>query len=268
MKSFLIFPTVFFAASLLLPVQADLVPLLQYSFPASYDGSVNDVQDQSIANNDATVNQGHPLALSTLVPVGEPALARSIDFNATFGNINTVGTSLLNNPAIQAAGGFTVDLWFNPTGAMSGTGVRKIFDYAGTTNIRYDDVGVSEVSINLGGVVAFNASQGLNTNDWNHVILEFDTVGNALGGDGSISGVGTFVLNGNTFDLGPRTITNAGDLLNRPISFGRHPTAASEHYRGLLYNPSVFLGVAVPEPGTLALFLLGGLSLMRMRKIM
>lgn len=232
------------SAALAATASAALTPVFKYQFPTSYDGSVNSVIDQSGAGNNATVNQGFPLALSSNIPAGAAGGTQSVDFNTTFGNINTIAPDLVSSAAVAAAGGFTYDIYFNPTGGNGGSGIRKVLDFAGTDFIGYDTVsGPGRVTIGLsGGQVANFTGAGIDAAGWNHVVVEFDTKGAPLVG-GSVTGNLSVLINGVQRTLGTRTLTNFGDSLNRPTSIGRHPTGDFEHFRGLVYDPTVSLGV-------------------------
>lgn len=84
--------------------QAALIPVFEYQFPASYNGSVNSVVDVSGAGNNATIPAGFTLALSSNIPTGEPVGTQSINFAATPGRITTSAIGLMrpqlsNRPA-------------------------------------------------------------------------------------------------------------------------------------------------------------------------
>ncbi len=231
-------------------------PIFRYSFPKSYDGSNNLVVDVSGAGNDGSIPQGYPLALSSNVPPGARAGTMSLDLNATYGLITTQKTKLLNNADIAAHGGFTMDVWFNPTADMGGSGFRKIIDSSGVTYIAYEDVGTSGLwfSLDNASILILDETDGLKTDDWNHVMFLFDTTGFELQTNGSIEGAVTVVLNGRNFYLGDYVRSTFDESLNRPIAIGRHPTSSGEHFRGLIYEPSVSFGVTeIPEPATMAL---------------
>lgn len=229
--------------------QAQLTPVFEYRFPASYDGSSTAVTDLSPAGNHGTANVQSagtpPFELSTNIPAGEPAANRALNYGTTFGQITTNGLSLLNNAAVEAAGGITYDLWFNPNGVTQQN--RKMLDYAGTEWINYSSAGpggLPTVRVSFGNSqFARNIQTGFETNGWNRIRTFFDTSGNTIDANGNLAGRMIVVLNDTLIDMGVGNKTAAGDNLNRPISLGRHPTISGEHYRGLLYNPSVYFGV-------------------------
>ncbi len=138
-----------FAAS----AQAALVPVFEYQFPGSYNGTVSAVTDLSGAGNHATAI-GHPLALSSNVPVGAPAGAQSLNLAAQVGNIRTTNIDLITSTNVQAAGGLTYDFWFNPTGNNSiGANGNKIIDNAGTEYVAYLDNGTTtRLRTNIGPI--------------------------------------------------------------------------------------------------------------------
>src|SRR5690606_26326980 len=95
----------------------------------------------------------------------------------TSGNIITDHLSLLNRPLVIAHGGFTVELWFK---GLS-TGIQKVFDYAGTENIRTtglvegdDDAGVVQLNISNGTVLPLGVEQGLQVTGWNHLVVTYE----------------------------------------------------------------------------------------------
>lgn len=73
------------------------------------------------------------------------------------------------------------------------------------------------------------------------------------------------VLNGSISTLENQTLRDFGDSLDRSIGIGRHPNFSTEHYRGLIYAPAVYLGV-VPEPSTSLLAISGLFALSTRRR--
>jgi hypothetical protein len=266
----------FFAGSVFLAVsagtsEAALTSIFQYRFPASYDPAVTGtaVTDLGSTAHNGTLTGTAPL--STDVPAGAPAGARSAIMDPSAYNVfKTNGTDLLTNTAVAGAGGFTFDVWFKGTGGTATSG--KVLDNAGTEYIAV--VGSStgtptifmSTSDNISNRVTLGVSDGLSVLDWNHVTFSFvvtDTSNPTLTGGNYI-----ITLNGITTTYIGKTMSNFGDTLNRPFSMGAHPTAAAataDRYSGLIYNPSAFLG-AVPEPSTGLLALAAGPLLLRRRR--
>jgi hypothetical protein len=241
-------------------------PVFSYQFastpPTSWDGvggSGSAVTDLSAAGHNA-VTAGTP-ALSTNVPAGAPANANSL--NTATGGLRTNDPSLLTNALIAANGGFTMDVWVYWDGSDNTQHIGKIIDYAGTDYLQLQDI-VLNTSANIRFGFNDNTINGphlittssININQWYHVVGTFDTGGNAVAGDGSITGTATLTIDGNV--IGTDTVTKiavngalgtAGDALNRRIGVGSFNTSATGLllFRGNLYNPSVSL---VPEPFT------------------
>lgn len=229
-----------------------LTPLFSYVFPTSYDGSIDrqDVYDESPAGTMAIAdgyNGDAPIGLSTDIPPGAPSGTQSLDLTTDYGVILTNRLQLLNVPSIIAAGGFTIDLWFK--GVPSGdSGFQKIFDYAGTESIAIDLPSQRlRVTLNSSAqtTLLLGEDEGLNLDDWNHVVVEF----HVLDEWEQNRALGNLVVKLNDYETSAEfALTNYGDTLNRPTAIGRHPTAATEYYRGLIYSPSLYLGVASTPP--------------------
>lgn len=224
-------------------------PVLDYRFPASYDGSgaVLDIVDQSTAGHQSTLSAALPL--SEDVPPAQPAGARSLNLQENTRGIITNEKKLLDNILVMTAGGFTMDVWFKGLpGTTTSSALQKLIDYAGTEFIAVSGAdsdndgsfGELVVQMSEGNTSqVFDADDGLLSDEWNHVTYSYQV----LKGDNlaSLSGTIRLTLNGHTFTYNDRILTNYGDTLDRPIGIGRHPVGA-ESYQGLLYNPTVSLG--------------------------
>lgn len=256
-------------------------PVFSYQFasspPTSWNGvgaSGAAVTDLSSAHNDG-VTTGLPV-LSPIVPSGAPANAESLLTDG--GGLRTNALSLLTNAAIAANGGFKMDAWINWDGTDNAQHIGKIIDYAGTDYLQIQ-------GLNLAPIVRFGFNDDVNigthltapivANTWYHVTGVFDTTGQTIAGDGSLTGVATLYLNG--VAVGTDTVAKlaanagtgtAGDPLNRRIGVGNFSNSGNSllQFRGYLYNPSVDL---IPEPTTFCLFslcLLVGSSIWRGRR--
>jgi len=228
-----------------LPAQAALLPVLEYQFPGSNNGTGSAVIDLSGAAHNATASAGS-LSLSNNVPVGAPSGTQSVNFVASPGRITTTNFDLLTSTNAAAAGGYTYDIWFNPTGNNSGGGFRKILDNAGTEYLAYSTgpAGTTPtITVGLGnGAVGTVTGAVIDPSGWNHLVFEFDTRKSAMSGT-SVTGIATLIVNDVVQWMGnSRTLTNFGDSLNRPIAIAQHPLGG-EQFSGLVYNPAVSLGV-------------------------
>jgi hypothetical protein len=236
-------------------------PVFRYSLPASWPGPpAAVVDDLSAAGNDANT-AGAPLLSSTIPPGADPA-TRSLDSHG--GGFQTQATGLLNNAAVAAAGGFVFDLSFLWDGTLGGFPVQKIIDYAGTESLQLAEIDNTLGTANLRFQFDDDPLNGvvlpILANTWYDVRAEFNTLGNAVAGDGSISGLATLTANG-IGTSGPATKTVQGDNLNRRIGVGIFSVAGGIiELEGFIHDPSVRL---VPEPSSWILLIVGGLMLGR-----
>lgn len=253
--------TLFVLAGLSAAAQSALTPIFAYRFPASYTGGVDNepVIDQSAAHRNA---QAYPrnaelrLALSDDVPPGAAAGTKSLDLAAINGSIRTDDKQLLERNGVDTAGGFTMDVWFKGLPAITtATTTQKILDDTGTEFIGVrgadgDGDGKSrEVAIRLSSVANtfyLDEDDGLLIDGWNHIIYSFAVTSG--GNPAALIGDVTVVLNGVVRTFPGKTLgSNASYTgFNRPASIGRHPTNVSEHYLGLVHNPSMYLGTKDP----------------------
>lgn len=255
--------------------RADVMPVFQYSFPDSSSDLVADpnVTDRSSAGNHGMVS-GTGLSgngLSANVPPG--MTGQSVDFTGTGTHtIRTNARRLLTTTAVADAGGFTFDTWIYPTALPTGTGLFKIIDYAGTESLSLNSAGQVRANVNSAGAEsAFSAPIALN--EWHHVIMQFDSKGNRPTPDPvrtpelQVEGELSVTVDGLTTISTTATRKGGyGDLLDRPIGIGGHPTSNGERFLGLLYNPTVSLGI-VPEPGSLGVLAICVLGLLARRPI-
>ncbi len=234
----------FVIASLLcagaMSIGAAQVPVFEYSFPASYDGTGDTVTDLSVTGNNATLGDSdHPLSDDR--PAGFDAALMSITgaSNGVYGTTDEI--DLLNTPDVEANGGFSMDVWVKWNGDSAR---QKLIEYAGTEALYTESgqitFGLSNRDTLLGHPIA--------SNQWHHVVGLFYTQGRsaqedlAYPGEYSIDGVAELYVD----DVLVASKTNAtkssyGDRLNRGIGINKHPTA-SEYNQGMIFNPKVFLG--------------------------
>jgi hypothetical protein len=245
--------------------QAATVPVFEYDFPASWNGTGATITDQSGAGNNGFYDG--TLSLATAVPTGSPAGAQSL--NTTAGGILTSANSLLNNNSVFAGGGFIYNTWFmwNGTDSTSFGHTQKLIDYAGTESLQLiTTTGSASLQMVFGddtGAESTAVSTTVLPNIWYHVRMEFDATSfNA----GDVSGTANLFLNGGLVGSGAATKGTYGDSLARPIGIGQ--LGANFGYlvgfKGDIFDPSVSL--VVPEPSVLALATLGGLNFLLFRR--
>ncbi|MCA9196216.1 MAG: LamG domain-containing protein [Planctomycetales bacterium] len=189
---------------------------------------------------------GPDVELSSDIPtVGVPADAgnRSL-FGGGLDGINSADIVELDNGLISDAGGFTYETWFNWDGFGD---INSIIDYAGTEKLVIDvNAGAgNELRMRInsnGGLDSFIAEVEPET--WYYSAVVFDTQGNDLAEDLSITGVFHLYLDGELLDTTDEvTITEFGDSLGRTIGISKHPLGfARDFFNGLVYEPRVSLG--------------------------
>jgi hypothetical protein len=249
-------------------------PVFQYVFPDSSSDIVANptVTDRSAAGNHGMVS-GSGLTgngLSTNVPAGMPG--RSVDFTGAGDHtIRTNSTRLLTTTAVANAGGFTYDVWIFPTALPAGTSLFKIIDYSGTEALSVTSTGAIRANLNSVATEAA-VSAPVTLNEWHHLVVQFDTKGNQPTPDPvrtpelQVSGELSLTVDGiTTISITGNRKGGYGDLLNRVIGIGGHPTSTGERYIGLIYNPTVSLGI-VPEPASLGVLAVGILGLLVRRR--
>jgi hypothetical protein len=245
-------------------MQARTVPVFEYGFPTSWNGTGTTITDKSPAGNNGFYDG--TLSLSAAVPPGAPGGTQSI--NTSAGGILTSATSLLNNATVLAAGGFiyNVSFMWDGTDSTSFGHTQKLIDYAGTESLQLvtttGSASLQMAFANDAGAESIAVSQSVLPNTWYSVKLTFNAT-SMVGAD--VAGTASMVVNGGTPITGAATKGTYGDNLNRPIGVGQ--LGANFGYlvgfTGEIYDPSVSL---VPEPSTLALGVLGGLSMLLSRR--
>ncbi len=222
---------------------AQATSVFEYSWPAS--GIAPVISDLSPAGNNADPGNA---TLSPNIPPGAPAGTESL---STFdGGATTQATNLLDNALIDAAGGFRFDtqfLWDGTNDVGSSILIQKIIDYAGTESLQIEDIDLTGGTATLRFLFNDNNEGPTTTivaNQWYDVSAVFLTT-DGVQGDGSLPGVATLTVDGNSFSE-VLSKSNFGDGLSRPIGIGAlsvAPTIIELH--GFIYDPSVTL---VPEP--------------------
>jgi PEP-CTERM motif-containing protein len=184
------------------------------------------------------------------------------------GGIKVTPTSLLNNTAIAAAGGFNynIDFMWNGTDSTSFSHTQKLIDYAGTESLQLVTTsGSASLQMTFGGdtgsVEGVAVSTTIAPNTWYNVTLNFNTAGNSLVA-GDISGIANLFVDGSLVSSAAATKGTYGDTLARPIGigeFGYGHTTSIIGLQGDIYSASITLA---PEPSTLALGLMGGIGVL------
>ena len=224
------------------------------------DGPFPAIPDSGAAGNDGTANAN--LCFSSDLPAGRFPMDSgdvAFDTGTKLGGAVTNATLLLGNPAITAAGGFTMECWFRWNG---GGTVNSIIDYAGTEKIVLDTRGATP------GLVEFELNNALRfpigvatPGEWHYVAVVFDTAGAALNPDGTMPGTINFYFDDvHLTSEAAATKSTFGDGLDRAIGVGQHPLGfAADFFDGLIFEPRVSLGAVTPTdflldgdlPGTL-----------------
>jgi hypothetical protein len=252
---------------------AQTTPIFSESFPASWSGTGTTVTDQSAAGDTGFLSGTGATYTTTAVPPGAAPGTGSLALTGTSGTkvtppgTFTTTTGLLNNAAVAADGGFTynIDFMWNGTDSSSFGHIEKLIDYAGTESLQLvTTTGAAALEMTFTGDTGAASTIPVTTtiapNTWYNVTLAFNTAGNSLVA-GDISGVASLYVNGSLVSSGAATKGTYGDSLARPIGigeFGYGHTTSIIGFNGDIYDASVALGV--PEPSTLALALMGGLS--------
>jgi hypothetical protein len=254
------------AATLGATAQAAVTPVFFYDASGLPTGALDVgtiIQDQSPANRDATVLH-FPIAVSNDVPAG--FTGKSFDFYGTVlggpgdsgGLLSTIDKTLLNNSAIVAAGGFTMEVWFKTDGVSNGN-TGKLIDYGGYERIQFSgsvpagqaadrgqvDFRMSNTTWRVGG-----AGPKIDDNGWHHAIAEFKVTNGA--NLASVVGDMSITVDGQRQIVFNAAKTNVGDNINPSIGIGNRPTVAAgsganttgDNFQGLMYQPKVYLGVA------------------------
>jgi hypothetical protein len=264
-----------------LSVRAGTTPVLQYTFPASWNGTGTIVTDQSSAGNNGIVSTTatkHP----TFSTPPDSSSNDAIVTNA--GGVQTTNKLLLSNSAIATAGGFSYSVDFFWDGTDNSAHIGKIIDYAGTESLQIDNPNVTNGTANLdfiftteGVAPSPDTTVGpaiqIAARTWYQATAVFNTEGNAVAVDGTLSGLATLFVGpvgGSSIETSvPVTKTTYGDGLNRPIGIGElgFPSTSSTLvlFNGAIYNPEVDLGV-LPEPASMAVLCLAGPMLLSRRR--
>jgi hypothetical protein len=243
-------------------------PLFDATFPASWNGTGTTVvnQDSSAA---VGFQSGTATYSTTAVPAGAAAGTGSMALTGG-GGIKVTPAASLDNTDVANDGGFTYNAEFLWNGAVASN--QKVIDYAGTESLEINGAtgtlsmsfGTGNGTTDTGGTDVPVISTAILPNTWYNVTMTFNTGGAPLV-NGDISGVASLYLNGNLVSTAATTKGTYGDSLDRPIGigeFGYGHTTSILGLNGDIYNASVDLGVdtVVPEPSSLALGVMGGLS--------
>jgi hypothetical protein len=241
-------------------------PLFDATFPASWNGTSTTVVDQSAAGNTG-FQSGTATYTTTAVPPGATGGSMALGGK---GGIKVTPAELLDNTDVANSGGFSYNAEFLWNGAVASN--QKVIDYAGTESLEINGAtgvlsmsfGTGDGNADTGGTDVPVVSTTILPNTWYNVTMTFNTGGAPLVGS-DISGIASLYVNGNLVSSAATTKGTYGDSLDRPIGigeFGYGHTTSILGLNGDLYSASVDLGVdtVVPEPSSLALGVIGGLS--------
>ncbi len=222
------------------------VPVFQYSFPASYNGTGTAITDLSSAGNHAALYNSSDVDLIDDRPAGFDAALMSLT-GANGGHGTTAAIDLLNTTTVAANGGFSMEVWFKWDGT---DGTRKLIDYAGTEYLRTNG-GQIQFGLSNGGTVL---GHDMVAGQWYHALAVFDTTGNsavedpANSGEYKVNGDANLYIDGVLEDSATDVVkTGFGDSLNRSIGLNMW-TQGGDWNQGMIFNPSVYLGVVGLEP--------------------
>lgn len=225
----------------------DPVPVFEYRFPASFDGSSTDCIDQSTAGNNAVID----FASGYDAEVRPPEFTSGGSLNGTNGGHGlTTGIDLLDNSLVEQYGGFYYDVWVNPLDYGSDY-PSQIINYAGTECLNLtrqtDGTYVFEFLFDNGKNTL--SSDPITLGDWYHVIASFDTNGLSTNYSGTLNGTATLIINDQVVTQNSARKTAFGDSLDRPIGINRWagPSQIATG-RGHVFNPSVYLGAYPDAP--------------------
>ncbi len=222
-------------------VAADPVPVFEYRFSPSYDGTSTTCFDLSTGGNDMIMESTGAYDAD----VRPPGFTHYGSLNGANGGYGmTTGTGQLYNSFVEQHGGYYFDVWVKPA------------EYA-EANARIIDNSTDALMVkpNGDGTHSFayysNSTQVLTSDpitfgEWYHVVASFDTEGNTINPAGTISGSATLIVNGQI----QQNAAIKGPDYARPLSIGRWNIPAGGFLNpGHFYNPSVFLGSSpdVPE---------------------
>lgn len=242
---------------------ANAQPIVEYSFPTSWDGTGTVVTDLSGAGNDGST-AGNP-ALSPVIPSSADPLTQSLF--STSGGIQTDATQLLSNTTLEAAGGFMFEVSFRWNADPSGNAlVQKIIDYAGTEFLQLENIDTGNDTADLR--FGFNDAAGVGptmsivADQWYSVVATFDTQGNTIN-SGELAGMATMVVNNGAPITESVAKGTLGDGLDRSIGIGTFAVASGIlNMTGLIHAPTITL---LPEPSSLVLLGLSVLLIGRRR---
>ncbi|MBN1443313.1 MAG: hypothetical protein JXA90_11445, partial [Planctomycetes bacterium] len=233
--------------------------VFRYSFASTT--VLPNIPDASGAGNGATA--GGAAALSSDTPDSAPDDGGNRSLNTSGGaGAVTSGTGLLSNDAIESAGGFLMEVWFQWNG---GGGVNSIIDYAGTDRIIIDTGNpmAGQVELEMSG--AFIPLGIAIPGEWHYVAVIFSSGGRPRIPGGGIEGAVKVFFDQTILPAGffAALKDTTGDGRNAGIGIGQNPLGG-DAFDGLVYEPRVRLGVVgtdllrytVPtlEPGTLFKF--------------
>ena len=227
--------------------------MFEYNFPASNSGPIlsGTVLDVSGAGHNGTASGFTDSSdrLSDNVPAGKSG--KSINFGTIWyddDRISVDDTSLMSTRTVASYGGFTMDAW------IYSTDPSPVYDQA----IIASRLTTLVIDNNRIGVNFYNGGTGawapIVANTWYHATMTFDTLGNPavastqFPGAYGVTGVATVYLDGKEVASQTVTYDPYGDSsTSYGVAVGMYSVGTWNGFAGLIYDPSLKLGVAVAD---------------------
>ena len=218
---------------------AQLIPIFEYDFPDSWNGTGTNITDQASTNH-ATINVA--ATITSDVPSGRSG--NSIDMGAF-----RADAYLMMNADIAAHGGLTIELWFNPDSVdVASSNDRNIFNHGRWDSLKLKDGTLRFASGNVSGSAISGAT--IVADEWHHVLIELDPTPYVYV-SGNLTADLTLTVDGTKNEFTGWVKTTQGDVNNQPedgISFGKHP-GLNYPFIGFLHDVKFSFGLQPKSSG-------------------